>query len=128
MAAWLPARNRSEFWVELSMSKARSDRAKRTKRSRGGGKTLDITVLIDKLLAEQVVLKEGETTRRVTCIRAIIHQLWQKSLAGSLKAHKLYMRYVRFAAAQVKNGSLELRYGPDLLTEEQVLRKHEREP
>lgn len=84
-------------------------------------------MLIDNILAERVVVKEGETTHRVTCIRAIIHQLWQKSLAGSRKAQKLYMRYVRFVAAQAKNGGFEIRFGPDLLTEEQVRRKHGRE-
>jgi hypothetical protein len=101
---------------------------KRTKRSRADSKTLDITVLIDNIFAEQVVLKEGGSARRVTCIRAIIHHLWQKSLTGSRKAQRLYMRYVRFAAARAKKGGYELRYGPDLLTEKQVLRKHRRKP
>ena len=110
------------------MSKAKRERVKRTKKSRGSGKTLDIAVLIDKIFAEQVVVKEGDLTRRITCIRAIIHQLWQKSIGGSRKAHKLYIRYLRFAATQVQNsnGGLEVRFGPDLLTEEEVHRKHGR--
>ena len=109
------------------MSKAKRERVKRTKKSRGSGKTLDIAVLIDKIFAEKVVVKEGGLTRRITCIRAIIHQLWQRSIGGSRKAHKLYIRYLRFAAAQVQNnGGLEIRFGPDLLTAEEVRRKHGR--
>lgn len=86
-------------------------------------------MLIDDIFAERVVVKEGGTARRVTCIRAIIHQLWQKSLSGSQKAYKLYMRYLRFVATQVPKGdAFELRFGPDLLTSEEVYRKHGRRP
>ena len=108
------------------MSKAKRERVKRTKKSRGSGKTLDIAVLIDKIFAERVVVKEGGLTRRITCIRAMIHQLWQKSIGGSRKAHKLYIRYLRFVATQVPKGGFEIRFGPDLLTAEEVHRKHGR--
>ena len=110
------------------MSKSKRDSVRGLKKIRESGKTLDIAELIDTIFAEQVVIKEGDSVRRVTCIRAIIHQLWQKSLGGSRKAQRLYMRYVRFVASQVTKGGFELRFGPDMLTEAEVYDKHGRFP
>jgi hypothetical protein len=106
------------------MEKSKRKRGARSAKAAGSGKTLDISKLIDEIFEEQVVVRDGGVTRRVTCIRAIIHQLWQKSMGGSCRAHRLYMRYIRFAASQGQKGGIELRFGPDLLTAEEVMRKH----
>ena len=125
MALTLPTRQRSLSPVEVALKKSKRRWRGPTQVTQTGG-TLDITVLIDKIFAQQVAINEGDAVRRVTCIRAVIHQLWQKSLGGSRKAHRLYMRYIRFVAGQVRGGGLELRFGPDMLTAEEVQRKHGR--
>ncbi len=108
------------------MRRARDGRAKRARRTPREGNTLDVAALIDNLFVEEVAVREGDKVKRVTCIRAIVHQLWQKSLGGSGKAQKLYMRYMRFVANQIQGGGVELRFGPDMLTSEEVHRKHGR--
>jgi hypothetical protein len=92
-----------------------------------GGKTLDLTVLIDDIFAKKVMLSDGHSARRVSCIRAIIHQLWQKSIGGSRRAQRLYMRYMKFAAEKIQRPGIEMRFGPDRLTAEEVMRKHGRD-
>jgi hypothetical protein len=90
------------------------------------GDTLDIAVLIDAIFEKEVLVKEGNSTQRITCIQAIIHQLWLKSLGGSRKAHRLCMRYLRFVASQARDGGFEMRFGPDMLTGDEVQRKGRR--
>jgi hypothetical protein len=96
---------------------------KHRRKSSANKTTLDLAVLIDRIFLEPVVLNEGNTKYRVTCIRAIIHQLWQRSLGGNQRASRLYMRYIRFVAAQTAERGFEVRFGPDMLTAEQVMRK-----
>lgn len=105
------------------MRRAKHERVKRPKKTPKNGNTLDLAALIDKLFAEEMTVKEGNRIRRVTCVRAIMHQLWRKSFDGGAKAYKLFMRHARFFAAQVRESDVELRFGPDMLTAEQVERK-----
>ena len=50
---------------------------------------LDIRAKIDHFFLSSTVIAEGEKSRRVTCFEAILHQLSQKSEAGSRRATKL---------------------------------------
>lgn len=110
----------------LKQAKPRKTTSPRRRRLRNT--QLDVAAMIDKFLLSPVTVREGDTTRRVTCFEAILHQLWRQAVSGSRRADKLLMRYLRFAGSRGNPGGIEFRFGPDLLTEEEVLRKHGRLP
>jgi hypothetical protein len=80
---------------------------------RQASQRLDIPAMIDDFFQTTVVLTQGETSRRVPCFEAILHQLWLKSMAGSAKASKLLTRYINFAGSRGGSGGFEIRVIPD---------------
>ena len=58
--------------------------------------------LIDRLLLKPVEITEGDTTRKVTTLEAILLRLWQKEVRGDTRALKIRLKYQAFARQYVK--------------------------
>jgi hypothetical protein len=99
---------------------------KRPKRRRHSEKTLDIALLIDRIFAEEILLTVAGKPIRLTFFEAILQHVWQQSLTGNRKASRLYTRYLQFAASQDEESGFEVRFGNELLTADEVQRKHGR--
>jgi hypothetical protein len=99
------------------LERARPKRQRRRRRKDGG---LNIPARIDDFFNTRIVVKEGETSRYVTCFQAILHQLWLQAAAGSRKAGKLFVRYMNFAASQGSPGGFDIRIIPDPPEDEQA--------
>jgi hypothetical protein len=92
----------------------KTNQPKRQRRSRRRQKDgLNIPAKIDDFFNTRIAVKEGETSRYMTCFQAILHQLWLQAAAGSRKAGKLFVRYMNFAASQGSPGGFDIRIIPD---------------
>jgi hypothetical protein len=89
--------------------RARPKRQRRSRRKDG----LNIPARIDDFFNTRISVKEGETSRYVTCFQTILHQLWLQATAGSRKAGKLFVRYMNFAASQGSPAGFDIRIIPD---------------
>jgi hypothetical protein len=74
---------------------------------------LDVPAMIEDFFQSHIVVKEQGTSRRMSCFEAILHQLWQRHMAGSRKASRLFARYVNFAASRGGADEIEVRVVPD---------------
>ena len=58
--------------------------------------------LIDRLLLKPVEITEGDTTRKVTTLEAILFRLLQKELVGDARALKIRLKFEEFARRYLK--------------------------